>query len=280
MILQRSKIMSKYVSQKSNVDVIAGVVALVIFVIAVLSGLGYWIYLGFQKPEFDKVTACPIENGKVSPHSHTVILVDTTDPLTPQQIDAFKVGVNNIAAQLSPGDLLEIYKLNEEERSYKAPVFSHCKTRDGSDADELTENKRRIQRKFEKEYNKPLQLIINNLINTDVSAKRSPIIESIQSISVNSFEKWNIAGNRHLIIFSDMLQHVPEFSMYKNSVNYKNFSKSDYAAKHKPYMPDVEVTINIFNNNPKLQKMSTLNFWQKFFSNAGASVTETYNLGQ
>ena len=89
--------MSKYVSQKSNVDVIAGVVALVIFVIAVLSGLGYWIYLGFQKPEFDKVTACPIENGKVSPHSHTVILVDTTDPLTPQQIDAFKVGVNNLS---------------------------------------------------------------------------------------------------------------------------------------------------------------------------------------
>lgn len=239
------------------------------------------MYLMKDKTEYDKVTGCPLDaSGAIAPVGHTVVLIDETDQLTLQQKDFTEVSLHNfVRKELRTGELLSIYALGDHVTDSRKPLFEMCKMRDGSDADKVTENEKLMARQFKKKFEKPLNRKLDELMQSHPVANQSPIFEMIQAIAVNSFAKYDISGDRRLIMYSDMLHNTKEFSLYK-TMNYDRFSSSRYYTEISFRLPDVEVYLYVFNTQPTLHQNRLIEFWKKFFRSRGAYLNHVESTGR
>ena len=103
-------------------------------------------------------------------------------------------------------------------------------------------------------------------------AKWSPIFEMLQLVGINGYRKQDVKGERRLIVMSDMLQNMPEFTMYKGPVEYSAFAASDYGKKAQSELTDVSVELHYLMNSPQLQTKRNLKFWEDYFLKAGARI--------
>ena len=246
----------------------------------VVLGVGIYFFVSGDKNEFDPVTGCPIVDGQISPHSQMVVIVDETDTLTPIQSDSLKVALKNLVNnELTEGSLLSIYTITEDFSTSRKPVFEACKIRDGSHANQFTENERKLKRRFETFFKAPLSNLISQITEKNEPAKSSPIMEVVQSVSVNSMQKWATPETR-LIIFSDMLHHTPGFSLYQTKPSFAAFKGTAYAAQVKTMLNGASVDLYYFVNNPKFQGQNNVTFWRDYFRSTGAKVESVIPLGQ
>lgn len=242
----------------------------------------FFSYQFFFKEEivYDKATACRITDGRVTPIGHTVVFIDGTDPLSIQQKDFLDVSLRNyIDNELLPEELISIYFLGNDLNINRRPVFEMCKIRDGSDADYWTENAKLMHKRFQQKFDGPLQYELNLLKEQKDTANYSPIMEMIQSISVNAFDKWNVDGSRKLLMYTDALHHTKNFSLYK-SMNYDGFKRSSYARTISTRLPGVEVYLYAFNTNSKYHTNALTLFWQKFFKDREAMLVSSVSVGR
>ncbi len=241
---------------------------LLCIVVAVISGIAYYLFNN-QQQTLDKTTLCP----STGANAHTVILIDKTDPLNFVQKKAFQVLIENmIKEQIQQGELLSVYALGEDFTANDKPLIELCNPGDGSDKSELTANVKRLKQQYEERFLEPILNVANELTNIEAS-KYSPIMEQIQMVAINSFQKLNIQGEKKLIIFSDMLQNTSSYSMYKSNLKYEDFSKLTYAQKVKPDLKNVKIELHYLMNSPKHQTNRHLHFWEYFFDAAGARIT-------
>lgn len=257
-----------------------GFYLIILALLVIVTGVVFVVW-STDSTKLDEASGCPIVNGKVTPNSHTVVLVDQTDVLTMNQIDAIRVRMKNyVDMVLQPGDLFSIYLVDADRKKSRQAVFSMCKIRDGSDASSLTENEKMMRQKFQDFFSRPLNKVFTQLTLKETDSKTSPLFEVIQSIGINDFEKWHVNGQRHLLIYSDMLHNTKEFTMYRSQLDSKSFLKSDYYQTIRPHLDGVEVQLNYLANRPKFQKNSNLEFWQRYFANAQAMVVRVDTLGK
>ncbi len=255
-------------------------IALIGVVVALVGSIATYFVYTQQLPQYDKETGCLLVKGKPTPDHHLVFLLDLTDPLTQQQANAARVSLENYINEAPTNTLIELYALKADKSSFAEPLILQCKRRDGSDANALSENARKLKRQFEQKFFNPLVTQIEQAIGNKDESNYSPIIEAIQSIGYTGFGKHPVAGTKTLVIYSDMIQHMPAFSMFTTRLNYDGYKKLDYAQQHMADLPGVEVELNYFYNRPKFQKGRNVQFWQYLFHDAGATVTKTFNLGQ
>lgn len=256
--------------------IVAGMFFLAIVVIA-----GAITYVLRPSEKWDKETGCPIVKNEIRPSGQTVILIDTTDPLTENQKDQVRnLTKRIIKEQTRPGDLVTVYALNQEALTLRKPAFEMCSLRDGSDASKWTENSRLMKKKFEEKFNEPITKAIEQTSESKPDTA-SPIFEMIQLAGIRSFQKWNVQGEKRLIIFSDLLHNTPDFSLYQNAVpDFESFKKSDYRNRVISDLKDVDVTLYIFQNDPARQKQALSTFWKDYFASLGAQVSRVTPLGQ
>ena len=92
------------------------------------------------------------------------------------------------------------------------------------DVSVLTSNPRLIKEKWDQRFSQPLEALFTKMLATP-SADESPIFESIQSIAVTAFGSLpDSTTTRKLIVVSDMLQNVPEYSQYKTAWEFRGFA--------------------------------------------------------
>lgn len=232
--------------------------------------IGYFWY-SQQKEQIDKASLCP-KNGA---SAHTVLLIDKTDPLNFTQKQAFQVLMNNMMTEkIQQGELVSVFALGEDFTENDKPLLEICNPGDGRDKSEWTANLKRLKAQYEDRFINPILKISNELIDVK-PAKQSPIMEQIQMVSINGFQKHNIHGQKRLIIVSDMLQNSDGFSMYKNpKFSFSEFEKQHFATKVRSHLDNVRVEIIYVMNNPKLQNRGNLAFWEQFFNKANARLTE------
>jgi hypothetical protein len=251
-----------------------------IVLLCVIGGL-VWYFVLDEKPSYDKVTGCPLVDGQVRPNAQTVIVIDTTDPLTDIQTDEVRIAINNLVTRsLNNGDLLSIYGVREDKHASRRPLFEACKIRDGSDANALTENERKLKKRFNSFFKEPLHKVLDETTSLKETAKTSPILEVLQSVSVNSIQKWNVEGDRKLVIFSDMLHNTPEWTLYQRKPSFDQFNKTSYAAQVKAPLMGVDVSLYVLMNNPKFQTQRNLGFWREYFKNSGALMESVIPVGK
>ena len=256
-------------------------IVVTIFLI-IISVIGFVAYKKFQgKVEYDKVTACPMVNGVVKPAKQTVVVIDETDVLSPHQRDYLKVHLSNfVKDEMVSGELLSVYILDSEITKKRKPIFEMCKMRDGSDANDWTENQKLMARRFKKQFQGPLMSRLDATLARSTSSESSPIFETLQTIAVNAFDKYNIDGERRMLVFSDMLHHTPEYSMFTVKRSFETFKKSDYYAQIKTFLPDTAVRLYVLNTYPKYQKQELMDFWKSYFKSASAYVEQVSPVGR
>lgn len=252
-------------AQRRSFNLIAGTVVFA-FVAAVVGGFAYFKLTRQAGP--DQATLCPA----AGPAGHYVLLIDKTDPLNFTQKQAFTELLREVIQKKTPeGYLLSVFVLGEDFKDNAEPVIELCNPGTGEDKSEYTSNKRKAHRQYEERFLVPLTKQAESLVATE-SAKASPVFEMLQMVSINSFRKHDVKGERRLIIVSDMLHNTPQMTMYRGPVDYDAFANTDYGRKVGLQMPDVKVELNVLMNSPQLQTKRNLAFWEAYFNKAGARI--------
>lgn len=243
----------------------AGGIALLTIAAAVVGAVAYVTWN--TEPPLD-ARMCPA----AGPAGHFVVLIDTTDPMSFTQKQAYSVLFRELIERKTPkGYLLSVFVLGENFEANAKPVVDLCNPGSGADKSELTATLHRLRRQYEERFLKPLLDEADRLPSTQ-SAKASPVLEMLQLVALNGFRKENIQGDRRLILVSDMLHNTPQFSMYRGTPDHKAFSESTYGQKTRLDLPNTKVELHYLMHAPKLQTRQNLQFWEEHFNKAGARI--------
>jgi hypothetical protein len=253
--------------QRRTKEIILGTIAfLFVGIVAVV----ITHYVASRPKEIDSQTLCP-PNG---PMGHYVLLVDKTDPLTFTQKQAFSVNLHELIEKRVPvGYLLSVFVLGEEFKENAAPLVELCNPGKGDGKTEMTDNLKRLRLRYENKFIEPLLKQSDALLATR-SAATSPILEMLQLVGINGFQKHDIKGERRLIVMSDMLHNTKQMSMYRTPVDYAVFAATDYGRKTQSDLRGVAVELHYLMNAPQLQTKRNVNFWENYFDKAGAHIVE------
>ena len=216
-----------------------------------------------NKKKYDSVTLC--EEDAMS--ATTVLLIDKTGGFSPNQKRVLLIAIESEIEKLQTGKRLTVYEVDDGlYEGLSKPVFDKCRPKDGSDVNQLVENKQMIEKSFNKDFLAKIQLITSNLDETN-DAKSSPIIESLSDISTLYKIDSHINVER-LILISDLLQHSPKISFYNNNI--ENIGIEDVSS----FIPDLfGIDVQIYwlqreNNEQKIQSNGLINWWERTFEAA------------
>lgn len=256
-------------SRKRRDDLLGLVILGSVFIVF---AIGYGMYSKAKKAQvpLDSVTLCPLDG----PSGVTVLLIDRTDPLGPVQTADLRQHLLRIRDGLPLYEGIEIYSIGpvvNEVLSEEGPML--CNSGRAEDVDSLTANPRLTEKRWKERFAEPLQKVFDKLLEAGHD-ERSPIMESIQSVSVTAFGSLSPkAKHRRLIIASDMLQNTEALDQYKGDII--PFSQFKTTAEYKRLRTDlqgVEVEILYFERNVSPQGRKHIEFWQEYFADSGAKL--------
>lgn len=251
--------------QRRRREIVLGTLALLVVAAVVAGATWYGLNRG---PGLDVQTLCPASG----PTGHTVLLIDTTDPLNFTQKQAFNQTLRELVQQRTPpGTLLQVFVLGEDFKQTAEPLVSLCNPGTGQGQSELTANLAKLRRQYEDRFVGPL-LQQSEALLTSAPAQASPILEMLQLVGINGFKRQAVAQGRKLIILSDMLHSTPQFSLYKAPADHAAFAATDYGQKTQADLRGVEVEIHYLMHTPSLQTKRNLRFWEDHFQHAGARI--------
>ena len=243
---------------------------LTVTMLAFLCSMGALAYYVSATEAHDPDSLCPTDRAV----SHTVVLVDRTDPLTEEHQRLLSEAIEQAVASLQLYERFSIFLIEGEAPPAPAPVLSVCKPYDGTDANWLYENARLMREDYEERFNQPLSATVANL-NTQAEAPQSPIMQIIRSVaSLPSFVEAD--RRRKLIVVSDLLQNTADYSHYKTKPDYRAFRSSPYGATVRPTLDGVEVTLVYLPNRQAQRRQGSahLRFWEAYFTEAGAAIVQ------
>ncbi|WOF79233.1 hypothetical protein [Stutzerimonas kunmingensis] len=258
---------SKLARKKNNITLVL-IVLVGLAIAGLLAGVVY-LLLNTEAPP-DPVTLCPASG----PTGHTVVLVDNTEPMNFIQRQALTQRFKELAEkQVLEGQMISVFVLGESFADNAMPIFEKCNPGTGEGKSKLNANPAQIKARYIKEFRSPL-MQLRQQITLDKPSDRSPVFEMLQMAAINGFNRVDAQGPRTLVVFSDMLPHMPEFSMFKSLPDFKTFSAGAYGRKSQASLDGVEVHLNYLINYPNLQTTKQAAFWEQYFDNSGAELVE------
>lgn len=174
-------------------------------------------------------TLCPV-NGS---NGQTILLIDTTDPLTPVAQEQLKqllkgFGDSDNKFYLKPGDELIVYYLMPQIKAMGKPVRV-CNPGNPEDINiligSLIDAKKRWKA-FEQRRRAAFRRSVGQ-----TTGDRSPLLESMAVIVTRHISRLGASKPTRILLFSDMLQHSNLLSHYKTLPTMKEFKEMvGYAA--------------------------------------------------
>ena len=246
-------------------EIILGV--LILAVIAVIASVVTYQFT-HRSAGFDPETLCPL----TGPKGHYALLVDKTDPLSFTQRTALETLLQDLVERKIPeGYLVSVFVMGEDYKANAKPLVEICNPGTGEGKSELTANLKQLKRQYNKKFITPLMQQMQSMVS-DQSGKYSPIFEMVQMVSLASFQRHPIEGERRLLIISDLLHNTPELSLYKKVPNIDDFLASDYGRRTYVNLKDVQIDLYLLFNTPQFQTEELTEFWQSFFTKTGATI--------
>jgi hypothetical protein len=216
----------------------------------------------------DSITLCPSDG----PKGHYVVLIDTTDPFTFTQREAFLSIVRDIVERRTPeGFLLSVFVVGEDYKEHAKPVVELCNPGTARDKSGWTSDVKGLRETYDNKFVGKMKSQAE-LLTRIQPAKASPIFEMIQLVGINGFERRAVKGEHRLIIISDMLQNTPGYSMFTSTPDFQKFADSAYGHKSQAHLPETSVELYYLMNSPNLQKRQNLSFWEAYFEKAQARI--------
>ncbi len=183
-----------------------------------LIGVVVFYQMGTRIPETDD-RLCPKDTGPVGA---TVLLLDTSDPLTPKhraelerladQITSEEAGRMGVAA----GQLLRVYELTQDPGAPKQ-LIDVCRPLINPKDRSWRDSIHRGARFHERDWKRFEDALTNAFPEHEGEPRQtSPLLETITVLAAR-----HVPGKRgdenfkvHLVVFSDLLQHTPRLSHY------------------------------------------------------------------
>jgi hypothetical protein len=254
-----------------EVDLKLRIAGAAIFVTLLVS-VGAWLALKGSSASVptDPATLCPT---KRPPSEILVILLDVSSRFsTPQRLQ-----LQNQLARLRDSiprlGLVEVYTVDKLRRRVTTPVNHLCNPGTGAELNQIYQNPQMARKKWEG-FAAKLRADIDGEIKSPPH-KTSPIFEAIQSTALRTFGKPEYDGlPKHLVIVSDLLQHVPGgLSMYKDVPPFDKFKNTDYFARVRSDLKGVSVLVYyLVRPGVKEQDRKHLEFWEDYFRFQGAEM--------
>ncbi|EJC75761.1 hypothetical protein Rleg10DRAFT_5598 [Rhizobium leguminosarum bv. trifolii WSM2012] len=243
---------------KGNAGHILGGTLLMLTTAGIGGGVWYLHQQAEAKPVLDKVTLCPT----TGPKDITAILLDVTDPISDITALDLRNHFQELVAAVPTGGLIEVYTLTDTA-SELDKSFSGCNPGDASTVSDWTGNKRLVQERWEKGFQKPLDEIAGR-VNQGVGGKQSPILAGIQKINVAAFGAKQYKDiPKHLVIASDLIEHTPTFSMYSSGVDYSKFKRSGAPDQFRTDLTGITVRLFHFQRpGGKFDSYDLAEFWK------------------
>ena len=252
----------------------AGWIALIGVVVA--AAVGGFVYVKLHEPEGTDERLCLAKSG---PAGGLALLLDLTDSLNKVQHERLRGVIDRRISDAVSNTLIAVGAVRTVANARGAD-FASCKPVTGDQANELYENPRMIEERYQKRFRRPLDSIVSEMLRSP-AATSSPIMESLQALLVDAPGFVDAKYPRHVIIVSDLLQHSPAFSFYRGD-SWRRFVRSPAAERLAGRLKGVVVEIcRVPRPNARVNKAEVENFWVNYFDRAGAHrvLTSTCPLG-
>ena len=236
---------------------------LVLAVLASLAVVGFW-----PRGEYDPETLCPTDGD----YSRTAVLIDATDALNASQVKTIREEINALRKRLTLHEWVGIFVLDEDNLVLPRPEVALCNPGDESTANPLYENPNQIRRRFEREFRAPIEASVERLAHLPPKPT-SPILEMIRAVALDP--NFDSTKDRRLIVISDLLQNVSEYSHYRQGADFDQWRNMPYASEFLELsLLDVEVDILYLKrtSSRSLQTHGHVAFWNDYFGAVGAVV--------
>ena len=225
---------------------------------------------------------------QVDPAGKVVILIDQTDPVsTLQNVEMKKrvldfLGNNRIKDGRLKSDsnvdtpvnsLVSLFYIDSNQKDL-IPIFSECRPSSEKEVNAIEGDPRQAQRNYVNKFESKIAQFVEIGKHKD---KASPIVESLYAVSRTNFFS-NLGKGKpktKVLIFSDMIQHSDEISLYgctatphlsPSSINLVNKLSSAYAGA------DIVVNL-IIRDKSESQQLPSSQCLKQFWANAlGGSV--------
>lgn len=194
--------------------------------------------------------------------SNTVFVLDFTDEITVQTKDEIMArAMAHITSKVQVNERVSIFSISDLSKKSLRPIVSLCRPPD--DGNRLFENRKLIQENFKLKFKTP---IVSALGSASIDSSESPIAQALTDLSLSKY----LTGNTNsLLIFSDMLENTPKFSLYRCHSPDRAiaaFRSSRLGAVERPKFTNTEVQIHVI---PRLGQTIDCRdkFWPWFFGN-------------
>lgn len=244
-------------------------IALSVACTAVLLGVGY--ASDSFREQRDERSGCLVGE---PPAGFTALVVDETDALSDAQIARLEEERDRILARVGPDEMVSIYVVDERSNPLLRPELAICSPGAGRDANPLYQNPRKHEARFQQEFAARLDAVIATL-QEPRSSPTSPILETLYAVTHSpGFQR--TTGRREIVIVSDLLENVPEFSHYGRSPSWDRFHGSAYAARIEADLLAASVRLIYLRRVKDLpwQGEAHLAFWKRYFDESGGGALE------
>jgi hypothetical protein len=215
-------------------------------------------------------TLCPTQR---PPSEITVILLDVSDRFSEPQRLRIQNELSRLRDSIPRFGLVEVYTVDRLRRRVTEPVSHLCNPGTGADLNKIYQNPQLARKKWDG-FAAKLRADINHQIEAPAHAT-SPIFEAIQATALRTFGKPEYDGlPKHLVIVSDLLQHVPGgLSMYAGVPSFDSFKSSPYFSRVRSDLEGVSVLV-YYLVRPGVAKQDGkhIAFWDSYFESQGAEM--------
>ena len=241
--------------------------ALGLLLLVVFGGTG--MYFRMTDRPVDRMTGCP-EDGY---DSITVALIDLTDSINPVQAAALRNALLKVRNEVPKFGRFEIYPLMPITTETIQPLFAGCSPGSGRDVDSrLYGNPELADRLWNRLYASKVDAVIAQISNLPPQ-DNSPILEGIQSVAVTAFGTLEAekAMDRRIVLFSDMIHHTVDLSMYGGVPSFQDFKESQYYRRVKPSLrgANVDVFLIVRETRRDAQQPPLYRFWVEQLADGG-----------
>jgi len=241
-------------------------IALVLFSLVAFSVLA-WQYIGAQiSDEGIDSQLCPSESG---PGAFWAVVIDGTDSYNTIQWEDIRNHFEQIKSRVPRHGMLAVFTVSENPSEVLNPEFALCNPGSGENLSVLTDNPARAKRRWENDFEAPLDSIFDAL-DREGTLRRSPIMETITAVKVVS-DRYT-AGKRRMFIISDMMQHTERYSHYRGEMpSVRNLKSQPFYQNLMTDLSGWKVTIYYAwrEGDPlvnKVQGRRHLEFWSEYLN--------------
>jgi hypothetical protein len=243
-----------------------------IFSVALVFAFAGWYYV--SNKEDLSADGCPKDRSKRS--GVAVVLIDVSSAFTADQRQALKIFADKLVKVLPRYTELKLYKISDSGLTEKEKLLSVCSPGDPSDPAQVnvwTQNQKIAYANWKNGFAGKIDKEISS-ISVSAGLQKSPIIESIRSVSLFEFgaDPSLSSKQKYLFVVSDLVQYSNMLDFFHSAPSFEQFKSSSQYSSSLSRLSGVRVELLLLENEPRIQTSNFRDFWLKYIADNGGAA--------